>query len=96
MTATRGEISRGKADRAVSRSPTYMPCSSLIALPSDLALFGMLAHKSPRAAARSGMFLSVDVRGPTDPSSISFHVHGADTGAPGLARTVYAAANVAP
>ena len=33
---------------------------------------------------RSGMFRSVNVRGPTSPLSTSSHVHGADTGAPGL------------
>ena len=41
------------------------------------------------------MFLIVKVRGPTAPLSISSHVQGADTGAPGRARTAYAAANVA-
>ena len=44
---------------------------------------------------RSGIVRSVNVRGTTAPDSTSSHVHGADTGAPGLARTVYAAANVA-
>jgi hypothetical protein len=33
------------------------------------------------------MFRKWNVRGPTFPLSISFQVHGADTGAPGLART---------
>jgi len=37
----------------------------------------------------------VNVPGCTSPRSISSHVQGADTGAPRLARTVYAAANVA-
>jgi hypothetical protein len=41
------------------------------------------------------MLRSVNVLGSTAPRSISSHVQGADTGAPGLARTVYAAANVA-
>jgi hypothetical protein len=41
------------------------------------------------------MFRNVNVRGSTWPRSISFHVQGAEIGAPGLARTVYAAANVA-
>ena len=36
---------------------------------------------------RAGMFRSVNVRGPTSPRSTSSHVHGADTGAPGFART---------
>lgn len=41
------------------------------------------------------MFRSVNVCGWTSPDSTSSQVHGADTGAPGLARTAYAAANVA-
>ena len=49
----------------------------------------------PTLAMRSGMVRSVNVRGPTSPRSTSSHVHGADTGAPRFARTVYAAANVA-
>ena len=56
----------------------------------------MSAHTSPSLATRVGMFRSVKVVGPTLPPSTSFHVHGADTGAPRFARTVYAAANVAP
>ena len=55
----------------------------------------MSAQRSPTFATRSGMFRSVNVRGFTSPRSISSHVHGADTGAPRFARTVYAAANVA-
>ena len=54
------------------------------------------AHTSPIFATRAGVFRSVKVAGPTLPLSTSCHVHGADTGAPRLARTVYAAANVAP
>src|SRR5437879_2426368 len=53
----------------------------------------MSAHTSPTFAMRSGIFRRVNVRGFTSPRSISSHVHGADTGAPHLARTVYAAAN---
>jgi hypothetical protein len=41
------------------------------------------------------MFRSLKLRGSTAPRSISSHAHGADTEAPGRARTVYAAANVA-
>jgi hypothetical protein len=41
------------------------------------------------------MFRTVNVPGSTVPCSISSHVHGAETGAPRLARTVYGAANVA-
>ena len=33
------------------------------------------------------MVRSVNVRGPTSPRSTSSHVHGAETGAPGFART---------
>ena len=40
------------------------------------------------------MFFTVKLAGSTSLRSISFHVHGADTGAPRLARTVYAAAKV--
>src|SRR5205814_5214225 len=43
----------------------------------------MPAHKSPAFATRSGMFRSVKVRGLTSPRSISSHVQGAETGAPG-------------
>src|SRR5262245_13759414 len=48
----------------------------------------MLAHRSPTVATRSGIVRSVNVRGPTAAVSISSHVQGADTGAPGFARTV--------
>ena len=53
------------------------------------------AHRSPSSATRSGMFRRLNVSGSTSPRSISSHVHGADTGAPRFARTVYGAANVA-
>ena len=62
---------------------------------SDRPRRRMPAQRSPTRATRSGMFRSVNVRGATSPPSISFHVHGADTGAPRFARTVYAAAKVA-
>jgi hypothetical protein len=55
----------------------------------------MSAQRSPTLAIRPAIVLSVKVRGPASPRSISSHVHGADTGAPGFARTAYAAANVA-
>src|SRR4051812_18208344 len=42
---------------------------------------------SPTAAMRSVIVRSVKVRGPTAPPSISAQVHGAETGAPALART---------
>ena len=44
---------------------------------------------------RAGSVRSVNVLGPTAPRSISSHVHGAEIGAAGRARTAYAAANVA-
>ena len=50
-----------------------------------------LRHPTTRAA----MLRSVNVLGSTLDCSISVHVHGAETGAPGLARTAYAAAKVA-
>src|SRR5688572_2619699 len=52
-----------------------------------------LLHTSPTAATRSAIVRNVKLRGPTSPRSISSHVHGADTGAPGFGRTAYAAAN---
>jgi hypothetical protein len=45
------------------------------------------AHRSPAFPIRAAMVRSVNVPGPTSPRSISSHVHGADTGAPGFART---------
>ena len=57
-----------------------------------------LAHVGPQVAdardARRHVAQRERLR-PTSPRSTSSHVHGADTGAPGLARTAYAAANVA-
>ena len=46
------------------------------------------AHRSPTASRRAGIVRSVNVCGATAPRSTSSHVHGADTGAPGRARTV--------
>ena len=51
-------------------------------------------HTSPTFAIRSAILRTVKVPGCTSPRSISSHVHGADTGAPRLARTVRGA-NVA-
>ena len=45
-------------------------------------------HRSPTASSRCAIVRSVNVRGPTARRSISSQVHGADTGAPGRARTV--------
>jgi hypothetical protein len=55
----------------------------------------MSAHTSPTVLMRAAMLRIVNVCGATSPRSTSFHVQGADTGAPGFARMVYAAANVA-
>src|SRR5262249_31796626 len=60
---------------------------------SDRFRFWMLCHTSPAFSMRSAIVRSLNVRGPTAPDSTSSHVHGADTGAPGFARTVYGAAN---
>ena len=47
----------------------------------------MSDQRSPTSATREGIDRRVNVRGPTSPRSSSSHVQGADTGAPGLART---------
>ena len=46
------------------------------------------AHRSPTPARRSRIVRRVNDCGCTAPASTSSHVQGADTGAPGLARTV--------
>src|SRR5262245_21259040 len=55
----------------------------------------MSPHRSPTLSIRAAMLRSVNVFGETSPRSICSHVQGADTGAPGLGRTAYAAACVA-
>ena len=45
------------------------------------------AHGSPAEAVLCAIVRSVNVRGATSPRSTSSHVHGAETGAPGFART---------
>jgi hypothetical protein len=72
-----------------------IPFSRSIASPNPTDRAGSSAHNSPTAATRSLIFRSLNDRGSTSPRSTSAHVHGAETGAPGLARTSYAAANVA-
>ena len=62
---------------------------------NDGRLRSMSAQMSPAFLMRAGMLRRLKVSGATLPFSISSHVHGADTGAPRFARTVYAAANVA-
>ena len=46
------------------------------------------AQRSPAFARRGAIVRNVKVWGSTVPCSISAHVHGAETGAPGRARTV--------
>jgi hypothetical protein len=55
----------------------------------------MSDHRSPTSAIRRAIVRSVNVRGVAAPRSSSAHVHGAETGAPGRARTAYVAAIVA-
>ena len=47
----------------------------------------MSAHKSPTRSILAAIVRNVNVRGATSPRSISSQVHGAETGAPGFART---------
>jgi len=65
-----------------------MRLSFAIGLVNERFLRSMSAQMSPAFLIRAGMFLSVKVVGSTLPVSISSQVHGADTGAPRLARTV--------
>lgn len=62
---------------------------------NDFLIFSMSAHRSPREEIRWAIIRNVKLFGPTSPRSSSSHEQGAETGAPGFARTVYAAANVA-
>lgn len=55
---------------------------------SDFLILSMSAHRSPVAAIRWAIVRNVKLFGPTSPLSTSSQEHGADTGAPGLARTV--------
>src|SRR4051812_7599926 len=72
------------------------PCCYRVIRPRiDCGCALMSAHRSPTLAVLAAIARKVNVCGATSPRSISSHVHGADTGAPGLARTAYAAANVA-
>src|SRR4249920_426911 len=91
----RGTSDDGTADPA----PDYLRSASfrsfVLALVSDLPPVRRPAQRSPVSETRSRMVRSENVLGSTSPRSISVHVHGADTGAPARARTVYAAAKVA-
>ena len=53
-----------------------------------LCASGLSAVAMAAAAIRSGMLRRVNEPGPTVPRSNSSHVHGAETGAPGLGRTL--------
>ena len=55
---------------------------------NERRLLNMSLHKSPTLAVRFAIVLKVKVLGPTVQLSTSCQVHGAETGAPGLARTV--------
>ena len=66
-----------------------------IGLFKDRLLFNKSAHRSPTSPIRFSIFRTLNDLGPTAPVSTSSHVHGAETGAPVFARTVYVAANVA-
>lgn len=68
---------------------------ALMALASERLLLSKLDHRSPTSAIRFSIVRNVKLFGCTSPVSTSSHEHGADTGAPGFARTVYVAANVA-
>ena len=69
--------------------------SFAIARTSERFLFRRSAQTSPSFSMRAAMLRRLNVVGPTFPVMTSSQVHGADTGAPGFARTAYAAANVA-
>jgi hypothetical protein len=59
-----------------------------IARLSDRFFLSMSPHRSPTAETRWAIVRNVNVLGPTSPRSNSCQVHGAETGAFGLARTV--------
>jgi hypothetical protein len=59
-----------------------------MALLSDRLVFNIADHKSPTSVTRWTIMRNVKLFGSTTPRSTSSHVHGADTGAPALARTV--------
>jgi hypothetical protein len=53
-----------------------------------LDFFPNASHKSPTLRTRSPIVFTLKVCGPTSRRSISSHVQGAETGAPGLGRTL--------
>src|ERR1700752_789694 len=63
-------------------------CNLWMAFVSERFLGNMSAQRSPASLMRWAIVRNVKLFGWTSPRSISFHVHGAETGAPGLARTV--------
>ena len=85
---TSGAAQEGARSAGGSPEPPlliFRTCS--MARRSDRLLFRIPPHRSPTPATRPAIVRSVNVRGPTSPRSTSSHVHGADTGAPGFART---------
>ena len=82
-----GDLARyrgGGRDREVG-GPAYFTAATFpIALLSDRPFRRMSDQRSPTSATRAAIVRSVNVCGPTSPRSISSHVHGADTGAPGF------------
>src|SRR5262249_46607892 len=58
-----------------------------IGRPSDCPRMRISDQRSPTSATRPAIVRSVKLRGVTAPRSTSSHVHGADTGADGFART---------
>ena len=55
---------------------------------SERFFLSMSAHRSPTVEILCAIVRKVNVFGPTSPRSNSSQVHGAETGAPGLALTV--------
>lgn len=60
----------------------------LIGRLSDRFVFSRSAQRSPRSPIGWAILRMAKLRGVTLPRSTSSQVHGAETGAPGLARTV--------
>ena len=80
----RAAAARGQGPRRARVAPARAAGYSGSVTPRRARSF----HRSPTASSRSAIVRRVNVRGPTVRRSISSHVHGADTGAPGRARTV--------
>jgi len=65
----------------------YIPGKLPAARSNDCPRSFISDHKSPTFAMRAAIVRKVNLCGVISPWSSSSHVHGADTGAPGLART---------